>query len=321
MRLFKQILIILLAILVIVAFNTSLYFVLTVKCGNNFGNDVSKNSMIEPEKYLPFTEDSEIVRLDSEFSITGELPVLDGATALLPVYSAFANAVYPPDSCPFDGEQYTSDSALQYRNTVGAYKAVVDGDADIIFCAAPSEQQKRYADENGVELVLVPIGYEAFVFFVNKGNPVDNLTSEQLRAIYSGEYTNWKEVGGTNRIINPIERPEGSGSQTRMLQFMDGRKIKKSPFAFLGASVGFSFRYYLDGIVDNEEIKMLSVDGVYPSKENISNGTYPLVSSFYAVFRADNDNENVVKLIDWVLSEEGQRIVNESGYVGIEVKE
>ncbi len=318
MRLFKQILIIFLTVLIIALYNFSLYSVLTVKCGSNFGDVSAQNTMIEPEKYLPFTKDSKIVQLDSEFKLTGELPVLDGATALLPVYSAFANAVYPSDSVEFDGESYTAQSALQYRNTSGAYKAVVDGDADIIFCGAPSEQQKQYAKDNGVELVLVPIGYEAFVFFVNKNNPVGELTVEQIKSIYSGECTNWKDVGGANRIINPIERPEGSGSQTRMLKFMDGKEIKKSPLAFLGASIGFSFRYYVDGIVANDGIKMVSVDGVYPSKENISNGEYPLVSNFYAVYRADNDNENVQKMIDWILSEEGQRIVNESGYVGLE---
>ncbi len=318
MRLFKQILILLIAVLMIFVYNFAIYSVITVKCGSNFGDSSTQNTMIEPEKYLPFDPDSEIVKIDSSFKLTENLPVLDGATALLPVYSAFANAVYPSDSVEFDGESYTPNSALQYRNTAGAYKAVVDGDADIIFCAAPSEQQKQYAKDNGVELVLVPIGYEAFVFFVNKNNPVDELTTEQIKSIYSGECTNWKEVGGENRIINPIDRPEGSGSQTRMLKFMDGQEIKKSPLAFLGASIGFSFRYYVDGIVANDGIKMVSVDGVYPSKENITNGEYPLVNNFYAVYRADNKNENVQKMIEWMLSEEGQRIVNESGYVGIE---
>ena len=318
MRLFKQILILLIAVLMIFVYNFAIYSVITVKCGSNFNDPSTQNTMIEPEKYLPFDPDSEIVKIDSSFKLTENLPVLDGATALLPVYSAFANAVYPSDSVEFDGESYTPNSALQYRNTAGAYKAVVDGDADIILCAAPSEQQKQYAEENGVELVLVPIGYEAFVFFVNKNNPVDELPVEQIKSIYSGECTNWKDVGGDNRIINPIDRPEGSGSQTRMLKFMDGQEIKKSPLAFLGASIGFSFRYYVEGIVGNQDIKLISVNGVYPSKENITNGEYPLVNNFYAVYRADNKNENVQKMIEWMLSEEGQRIVNESGYVGIE---
>lgn len=91
----------------------------------------------------------------------------------------------------------------------------------------------------------------------------------------------------------------------------------KSPFAITGASIGFSFRYYMDGIVGNEAVKMLSLNGVYPSAENIQNGSYPIIAQFYAIYRADNDNENIPILIDWILSEEGQRIIEESGYVRI----
>ena len=91
----------------------------------------------------------------------------------------------------------------------------------------------------------------------------------------------------------------------------------KSPLAITGASIGFSFRYYMDGIVENEAVKMLSLNGVYPSAENIQNGSYPIIAQFYAIYRADNDNENIPILIDWILSEEGQRIIEESGYVRI----
>lgn len=316
MKLFKQLLSLVLIVAMFAAFNGSIYAVVTRRCANNFGS-ASNARAIEVEKYLPFDENSEIVKVESSLKITENMPVLDGATALLPIFSAVAEAVYPEDSCEFDGENFVADSSLQYRNTKGAYKAVVDGNADIIFCAGPSKEQKAYAEENGVELVLVPIGYEAFVFFVNSNNPVENLTKEQIQDIYAGEYTNWKEVGGTDRIINPVHRQEGSGSQTAMLSFMDGREIKKSPLAFLGGSIGFSFRYYVDGIVGNESVKMLSVDGVYPNAENIRNGSYPIINNFYAIYRADNSNENIEVLIEWLLSEEGQKIVNESGYVGV----
>lgn len=84
-----------------------------------------------------------------------------------------------------------------------------------------------------------------------------------------------------------------------------------------GASIGFSFRYYLNDIVGNEAVKLLSLNGVYPNAENIRNGSYPIIAEFYAIYRADNPNENIPILIDWILSEEGQTIIEESGYVGI----
>lgn len=73
----------------------------------------------------------------------------------------------------------------------------------------------------------------------------------------------------------------------------------------------------MDGIVDNEGVKMLSMNGVYPSAENIQNGTYPVIAQFYAIYRADNSNENIPVLIDWILSDEGQTLIEQSGYVRI----
>lgn len=159
---------------------------------------------------------------------------------------------------------------------------------------------------------------EAFVFFVNENNPVKELTTQQIRDIYAGEIRNWSLVGGANRTINPVTRVSGSGSQTMMERFMGEREIgRKSPFAVTGGSIGFSFRYYLDGIIGNESVKMLSLNGVYPSAENIRNGTSPVITQFYAIYRADNDNPNISVLIDWSLSAEGQTIVEQSGYVAI----
>ena len=323
----KQIGLLLLIAALFAAFHVSLYLLLTRRLSNNFSG-TNQAGMIDVGKYLPHEPDSDLVRVESSLHLTENLPVLDGAAALLPVYAAFVDAVYPPGSVTYEGgsfsndnfygENFADDSKMQYRNTVRGYRAVVDGTADILFCAAPSEAQLQYAEEQGVELVCVPIGREAFVFFVNAQNPVDNLTTEQVRGIYAGEYTNWAEIGGADRIINPVTRLSGSGSQSAMDAFMGGREIaRKSLLALAGASIGYSFRYYMDGIVGNEYVKMLALNGIYPSTENIRNGSYPIIMEFYAVYRADNDNENIPILIDWILSEEGQTVIEESGYVGI----
>ena len=80
---------------------------------------------------------------------------------------------------------------------------------------------------------------------------------------------------------------------------------------------GFSFRYYVEGIIQNPDIKVLSVDGVAPTAENIRNGSYPIVTPMYAVTYEENTNENVDLLLQWILSEEGQYIIEETGYVGV----
>ena len=323
----KQILTLILIILVFTAFNFSMYMLLTSRLSNNF-SDTSQAKMIDVSKYLPHEADSDLVRIESSLKLTENLPVLDGAAALLPVYAAIVDNVYPEGCVTYEGgtfsddnyygENFAADSKMQYKNTVRGYQAVVDGTTDILFCAAPSAQQLQYAQKKGVELVYVPVGLEAFVFFVNGNNPVDDLTTEQIRGIYAGEYTNWSQLGGPDRVINPVTRLSGSGSQSAMDAFMGDRQIApKSLLAVTGASIGFSFRYYMDGIVENEGVKMLSLNGVYPSAENIQNGSYPIIARFYAIYRADNENENIPILIDWILSEEGQQIIEESGYVRI----
>lgn len=323
----KQILSIILVVALFATFNLGVYSLLTVRLSNNF-SDTSQSKMIDVSRYLPHEYDSDLAQIDSSFKLTDDLPVLDGAAALVPVYASIINAVYPEGSVTYQGgkfsddnfygENFAEDSKMQYKNTVRGYQAIVDGTTDILFCAAPSAEQKQYAEEKGVELVYIPVGLEAFVFFVNNNNPVNNLTVEQVRDIYGGKYKNWADVGGADRVINPVTRMQGSGSQSAMDAFMGEHEIApKSPLAFTGGAIGFSFRYYMDGIVGNKGVKMLSLNGVYPSAENIRNKSYPVVAQFYAIYRADNENENIPVLIDWILSDEGQNLIEKSGYVRI----
>ncbi len=314
-------------VLVFALFNISIYVLFSSRLANNFSG-ASQAKMIDVSRYLPHEEGSDLPVIGTSFKLSEDLPVLDGAAALVPVYAAVINSVYPEGCVKYEGgtfsddnfygENFAEDSAMQYKNTVRGYQAIVDGTTDILFCAAPSEEQKQYAAECGVELVYVPIGLEAFVFFVNENNPVDSLTVDQVRGIYSGRYTNWKEVGGVNRIINPVTRMKGSGSKSAMDAFMGDVPIgRKSLLAVGGASIGFSFRYYMDGIVANDGVKMISLNGVYPDADNIRDGKYPVIAQFYAIYRADNTNENIPKLIDWLLSDEGQSLIEQCGYVRI----
>ena len=158
--LLRQIGILLLAAALFLGFNGSLFVLLTRRLGNNF-SDSAQPKMVDVGRYLPFEPDSDLPKIDTGFRLDGDLPVLDGAAALVPVYAAIIDAVYPEGSVTYEGgafsddnyygENFAPDSKMQYRNTVRGYRAVVDGDADILFCAAPSEEQKAYAAENGLE--------------------------------------------------------------------------------------------------------------------------------------------------------------------------
>lgn len=316
MKLRKQIFAIILVVLFFTAFDLTVYENITKNYINHTSKEMQAKS-IEVSDYVPFDPAAKTVKVDSTMKLSGELPVIDGAAALYPVFTSFVEATYPVDSVDFDGENFTDESRLQYTNTRGAYQAVVDGDADLIFCAKPSQEQLDYAASKGVTLELVPIGYEAFVFIVNKDNPVENLTTGQVRDIYAGKITNWSDVGGEKRHIDAVQRNSGSGSQTAMESFMGDTQMKRNLIGFDGSAIGFSFRYYVEGLVGNSQVKMIALDGVYPDKENISTGKYPIIANLYAVYNKDNENENIQKLMEWILSEEGQTVVEECGYVGL----
>lgn len=289
---------------------------------------VNTSPNINLHEYLPFDENSKIVKIRSdELELTENLPVIDGAAALFPVYSAFVNAVYPEGTALNEG-------AFCYNNTPEGYRLLAEKKTDIFIGVYPSEEQISYAEENGTEFCYTPIGTEAFVFFVHKDNPVDSLTTEEIKKIYSGEITNWREVGGKDEEIAAFQRNEGSGSQSMLERFMGDTPIMDAPteqrndlmdgiikvvadYKSKSGSIGFSFRYYVEGIIKNPDIKMIAIDSVAPTAENIRNGSYPVTTPIYAVTYEENKNANVERLVSWMLSDEGQKIINETGYVGI----
>ncbi len=288
--------------------------------------DVTPN--INTNEYLPFEEDSNIVKLeDASLSLEGDLPIIDGATAAFPVYSAIVHATYPDTTRLYDG-------VFEYNNTLGGYKLLAQQKTDLFLGAYPSKEQREYAEQLGTTFEYTQIGSEAFVFFVHKDNPIDSLTADQIRDIYSGKITNWKEVGGNNEKIVAFQRNEGSGSQSMMLRFMGDVEMMEpdmeEQIGFMGgiiesvadyenksSSIGFSFRFYVEGIIKHPDIKIIAVDGVAPTVENIKNESYPIIAPVYAVTYAECDNENVDALIEWILSDEGQYIIEQTGYVGI----
>lgn len=279
--------------------------------------------------YHPFMANTKVSTLEeaSTLRLEGPLPRLDGATALYPLYSAFVKATYP------EKEYDIYKSEVICSTTPHAYENLIHGNVDIIFAARPSKEQLEIAKAKGIELKLTPIGREAFVFFVNSRNPVSELSSTDIQAIYSGEITNWKELGGQNEKIRAFQRPENSGSQTMLQKFMGDKKLMSPPkedvVAGMGGiiertsnyknyknAIGYSFLFFATEMIKNNEIKLLKVDGVKPDKETIQNKEYPLAAEFYAV-TAGGNNPNIDAFIEWILSPQGQELVEKTGYTPI----
>jgi len=330
----------------------SVFFCICIGCGIYMGIGAYHDSIATVDdrnlllyKYRPFSEGNLLATLDEPSDLEFDMQTannlkLDGATALYPVYSAFVQAVYPNAEYRRDGV-----SPVDCTNTVGAYERLIKGDVDIIFVAGPSEDQLKMAKQNGVQLHLTPIGREAFVFFVNSKNPVEGLTVEQIQKIYTGEITNWSEVGGNNQKIRPFQRAQNSGSQTYLEKLMQGLPLMEpesedriggmggiirqvAAYRNYKNALGFSFRYYASEMDSSGEIKLLALNGVAPTKDTIRDGSYPIASEFYAVTASKigqpspyesglESDKDVKAFIDWILSPQGQELIEKTGYVAL----
>ena len=300
--------------------------------------------------YKVYSKNSKLVTLDHKASLWIEdekdMPVMDGAEACYPLYAALAKACYKDidkiESEILDTTQKrVNGKIVSFTNTLVGFSRLLVPDAydkvDLFFGARPSKSQLQDAESAGVELEITPIGREAFVFFVEEDNPVEDLTADQIRAIYHGDITNWKELGGKNQKIVAFQRPNNSGSQTMMQYFMKDVPLKVpmtyevhtammgevqvvAEYANEDGDMGYSFRYFLEGLAQEKGGKMLSVDGVYPSLENVENGSYPLTVDLVLITRKDDPNPYVEKMKEFILSEDGQYIVRQTGYAALQTK-
>jgi phosphate transport system substrate-binding protein len=285
-------------------------------------------------QFRPFAADTRTVAADftSDTIITDNYPRLDGATAFLPVYSAVAETIYSGLNTS------TSQPYIQLSTTRSAFDRLIRGRADIIFTLQPSRAQIQEANEHRVQFIQTRIFREAFIFFVSDANPIAGLTSEQIRQIYTGGITNWRDVGGHNEKIIAYQRNVNSGSQTIMEQVvMDGlTMVAPATELYHGQgsmggilrgvaqytnherALGYSFRFYATVMNPQEGLRILTVDGIAPTPENIANGSYPFIVDVFAVTTAQGlENPNTQTVLDWLVSPQGQRLIGQAGYVGL----
>jgi phosphate transport system substrate-binding protein len=304
------------------------------------------NQSVDLALYRPFSLNTRAVSLSEESTLrfTDNLPLLDGATAFYPIYAAFAQAVYPPENYshftgydPVTRQENEASGIVACSTTPVAYERLINSETDIIFVLGISDEHAALAAEKGVELTFTPIGKEAFVFFANAKNPVYSLTCDEIRQIYSGQITNWHDLGGVNEKIRAYQRNIGSGSQTAFLEFVGDIDliepasddifiemmgiINHTTYRNHENAIGYSFRYFVTEMAGNNAVRLLAINGISPTLENIENGTYPLIFDFYAVTvkGSDEDNPNISTFIEWILGEQGQYLIKKTGYTPIKL--
>jgi phosphate transport system substrate-binding protein len=197
--------------------------------------------------------------LSSSLKFSDNLPRIDGATAMYPLYSSFVHAVYPERQLVINKERRLAEALLdwgyypnfdlwknryldhgdripyqdefisivQCNTTSKAYQRLINGETDIIFCYKPSDEEMKSAAAIGRRFNLTPICKDAFIFIVNEKNIVNDITLKQIRDIYSGRVTNWKPISNVNEPVIAYQRPENSGSQTILQSIMRGDTIMR----------------------------------------------------------------------------------------------
>ena len=158
--------------------------------------------------------------------LKGNFPKMDGSTSTIPLEAGIVAA--------FEGiSQEEAEAKIKHSTTYGSFENLLEGKCELVFVPLLSDEQKKAAADKGIELEIVPITKEAFVFVINPDNTVDTLTQEQIRKIYTGEIKNWKELGGDDAEIVAYQRDETSGSQNNMKVFMKGYNLIKAKQEFI----------------------------------------------------------------------------------------
>ena len=257
--------------------------------------------------------------------------------------------VVPIDTDPAKTEAYNKATfARRTRGTHDAYLNLLNETAAsvrvfefnplnhpaglIVVARAPSDDELAEAKKKGETYDVRPVALDAFIFIVNTANPVKSLTLNQVRDIYTARTNNWKAIGGTDKEILAFIRERNSGSQELMEKLvMKGETITAKEDRMLITmtapvervskttnAIAYSVFYYEEIMSPSPNNELVAINGVMPTRETIANRKYPLTAEVYVVtLKSLNPNSPAAKLRDWLLSDDGQRLVAESGYVPI----
>lgn len=274
----------------------------------------------------------------------GTYPSIDGSTVSVPMVIEFARQHLNLPEEDLDGFVFLSTTHTAYEHLImkkpngaamiGSINATMEEDrpVDLFIGTEPSAEELALAAEHGVELLKEPVAYDAFVFITHVDNPIDSLTVEQIQGIYSGKYINWKEVGGPDEPIFAYQREPNSGSQTAMENMvmrgipMDGAERISVIYEMGGlvdrigryenkeTSIGFTYKFYIDTLYKNDSVKVIAIDGVNPTPENLRSGVYPYTALYYGVIRQEDEQGVGGQFLRWMTSDEGQRSIQQAGY-------
>ncbi len=255
-------------------------------------------------------------------------PRIDGSTATIPLAEAVKAVLLQKDR---------TECTPEFNGTNSAWTNLINDSVDLLIVyEMPDDAKQTLENEKGVELEMAAIGRDALVFLVNKQNKTDGIKTSELQQIYTGDITNWNEVGGENKKIKAFQRNATSGSQTLMNKLvMKGREMADAPVEYViegmeglvesiaaydnaGDAIGYNVYYYVSQMKNDVNIKLLSIDGVAPSSESIGNGSYPFTNDFYVAIRKDEPAGSPTRILyEWLQGDQARTLMVNEGYVPV----
>ena len=209
-------------------------------------------------------------------------------------------------------------------NQIGSSAGIKDAINGTVEIGMSSRDLKE--EEIAEGLVEVEVAFDGMAVITSKNNKIDCLKLSDVKDIYTGKITNWKDVGGEDSQIVVVSREDGSGTRDAFQEIVgytseelykesiigDGSGNIKTTVAGNNHAIGFISFEYID-----DSVNAVKIDDIAPIAENVKNGEYKLSRPFLLVYKEENLKENGNKLIDFILSKEGQNIVEESGLIRI----
>lgn len=210
---------------------------------------------------------------------------------------------------------------VQQLGSSAGIKNAIDGTSQIGMASRDLKEQEKQAGLKATEIAL-----DAIAIVSNKANEVQNLTVAQIKDIYTGKITNWKDVGGKDAPIVVVSREDGSGTRGAFedivgfkaeelianAQISDGSGNIKATVEGNENAIGYISSSYVD-----ESVNKLNVDGQELTVETVKNKKYPLARPFLLVNKEENMTQKGNEFIEFILSTEGQKVVEGEGLISV----
>ncbi len=244
--------------------------------------------------------------------------VINGSTTVFPIAQRAAEE--------FMNKHPDVNVSVRGTGSGNGIASLINGTCDIADASRPITQGEiEEAEKNGVKPVSHIIARDGIAIIVNKDNPISSISRKELKKIYTGEITNWKELGGEDMKIIPVTRDSSSGTfevfeekvlgkDTQMISsavVQGSNQAVKVTVTKTPGAIGYIGLGYIDG-----SVKVLQYDGIIPSEKSVSSGAYEISRPLFMY--TNGQPVGVVKeFIDFVLSKDGQKIVKEAGFVPV----